>query len=184
MSVVKVSGCVPGLWSEKTFIRLYLCPTVCCQSLFIFILSSSNQIKCLFIFPHIYRKWYWSPLLLHLKCNFNYFLKTSWKKPNVVHTLIRVYIDSNSTLDIDPDKVSHRCFFGFLACGFALILAAVLRRQVENLCQDLSASHGFIRDGLIHGGEVLFWLCQLGTLLTPNNMQQTALIAVKISITW
>lgn len=120
-----------------------------------------------------------SSLYRNVSCFSGFFLNQLEEAQSCPH-INQSVIDSNSTFDSDEDKVSHRRFFGCVTHGFALILAAVLRRQAENLCQDLSASYGLIRDVLVHCGEVLPWICQLGTLLTPNNVQPAALIGDKI----
>lgn len=95
---------------------------------------------------------------------------------------MRVNLDHDSTLDLDRDGMSH-CRVSTLTFSLALKLAAVLGCQVENLCPDLSASHGVTRDGLVHCGEVLGRVCQLSTFLTPYNMQQAASLEVIICVT-
>lgn len=87
------------------------------------------------------------------------------------------------TFDIDPDEMSHR-FVSALTFSLALKFAVVLWCEAENLCDDLSASHGVVRDlSLVYGGEVLPGVSQL-PLLMPYSVQQAASLQVVMHLTW
>ena len=89
-----------------------------------------------------------------------------------------------STFNSEPFEMSHRRLSA-LTLGLALKLTAVLWRQVENLCHDLSVPHVVLRDRLAHCGEVPAGVGQLSTLLSdmmPDNMQQAAELKVVMNI--